>query len=241
MLTQINQRWLAGSYVVRYTSLFGNSSLLLILVPPFLPNVHHRRRSSRRRVLHTLPRRPNRQREQQCPVRRSSRSSCLCWPRSSLLEHAQTLSHSTLRPLASSIRGHGQPATTFGCHSIGPRRSPSSGAVRSTGQELSLFTAPIAYCSAHDADNCFCDSQGTGIRVQGKIQGNQSAVLFSLDNSTTVAPPAPYLDWMIYAVSGLESGDHQLLMSRLPVNNIATNFYLYNIMSVLLLPYTLCD
>lgn len=92
------------------------------------------------------------------------------------------------------------------------------------------YSLPRAYCSGCGADDCFCDSSGTGIRVQGRIQGNESAILFSLDNNTTPAPPQPDPDGMVFAFSGLGSGDHQLLMSRLPVNNVTTNFFLYNIM-----------
>ena len=38
---------------------------------------------------------------------------------------------------------------------------------------------------------------------------------------------------MGYSFSGLESRDHQLLMSRLPASNVTTNFYLFSITLVL--------
>ena len=70
--------------------------------------------------------------EQRCRVELAwapSHSSCFCCLRSPPSVSTQTPSHSTLRPLASSTRAHGRLATTFGCRSVGPRHSPSSGAV----------------------------------------------------------------------------------------------------------------
>lgn len=95
--------------------------------------------------------------------------------------------------------------------------------------------------SGYGADDCFSAALGTGIRIQGKIQGNDAAILFSLDNDTTLAPLEPGPDDIVYASSGLKSGDHQLLMSRLPANDITTNFYLYSITLVLSLFHAVCD
>lgn len=95
------------------------------------------------------------------------------------------------------------------------------------------------YDSGYGADDCFSAALGTGIRIQGKIQGNEAAILFSLDNDT--APPESGPDDMVYALSGLKSGDHQLLMSRLPANDMTTNFYLYSITLVLSLFHAVRD
>ena len=99
----------------------------------------------------------------------------------------------------------------------------------------------LVYGSGYGADCCFAAISGTGIRVQGKVQGNESAILFSLDNNTIPAPLEPGPDGMVYSSSGLESRDHQLLMSRLPTSNATTNFYLYSITLVFALFHAVYD
>ena len=97
------------------------------------------------------------------------------------------------------------------------------------------------YGPGYGAHHCSSASSGTGIRVQGKVQGNESAILFSLDNNTTPAPLEPGSDKMEYSFWGLESRDHQLLMSRLPASNVTTNFYLFSITLVLSLFHAVID
>jgi hypothetical protein len=143
--------------------------------------------------------------------------------------HAENV---TLNPSSSRIQWQGSWSTSDNFRvSLG--RSQTFAVFWSGTHSLATATPSPVCCSRYDADDDFCYYQGTGIHISGKVQGNFSAVFFSLDNYTTMAPQIPDQNGLVYSMSGLESGDHQLLMFRLPAWNITTNFYLYNITLVL--------